>query len=110
MWDLSSLTRDGTHVPCIGRWILSPWTTREVSSAIFFLFILQVTVVAYVVYGYKIFGPVVYLFLWFFWTRHQRNIGTIHPKHGLLWFVIILTYQRLQLIRNEINFLTTKDN
>ena len=65
MWDLSSPTRDGTHVPCIGRRILSHWTTREVSSAVFFLFILQVTVVAYVVYSYKIFGPVVYLFLWF---------------------------------------------
>ena len=24
-WDLSSLTRDQTHVPCIGRWILSHW-------------------------------------------------------------------------------------
>ena len=30
MWDLSSLTRDWTHVPCIGRWILNHWTTREV--------------------------------------------------------------------------------
>ena len=30
MWDLSSLTRDRTHVPCIGRWILNHWTTREV--------------------------------------------------------------------------------
>ena len=26
----SSQTRDGTYVPCIGRWILSHWTTREV--------------------------------------------------------------------------------
>ena len=30
MWDLSSLTRGGTHVPCIGMWILNHWTTREV--------------------------------------------------------------------------------
>ena len=30
MWDLSSLTRDWTRVPCIGRWILNHWTTREV--------------------------------------------------------------------------------
>ena len=28
--DLSSLTRDQTRVPCIGRRILNPWTTREV--------------------------------------------------------------------------------
>ena len=25
----SSQTRDGTLVPCIGRWILTHWTTRE---------------------------------------------------------------------------------
>ena len=30
MWDLSSPTRDGTHVPCIGRWSLNHWATREV--------------------------------------------------------------------------------
>ena len=30
MWDLSSLTRDQTHIPCIGRWILNHWTAREV--------------------------------------------------------------------------------
>ena len=29
-WDLSSLTMDGTRVPCIGRRILNHWTTREV--------------------------------------------------------------------------------
>ena len=32
MRHLSSLTRDGTHIPCTGRWILSHWTTREVSG------------------------------------------------------------------------------
>ena len=30
MWDLSSPTRDGTHVPCTARRILNHWTTREV--------------------------------------------------------------------------------
>ena len=30
MWDLSSLTRVWTHVPCIGRQILMHWTTRKV--------------------------------------------------------------------------------
>ena len=32
MWDLSSLTRDRTHVPCIARWIPYHWTTREVPT------------------------------------------------------------------------------
>ena len=29
MWDLSFPTRDQTHVPYIGKWILNHWTTRE---------------------------------------------------------------------------------
>ena len=29
MWD-SPPTRDGAHIPCVGRQILSSWTTREV--------------------------------------------------------------------------------
>ena len=30
MWGLSSPTRDPSHVPCIARWILYHWATREV--------------------------------------------------------------------------------
>ena len=26
--------RDGTHVPCIGKWILNQWTTREVPGSL----------------------------------------------------------------------------
>ena len=42
MWDLSSLIRDQTHIPCIGRWSLNHGTTRKVSKAIllFLLFLL----------------------------------------------------------------------
>ena len=29
-WDLSFPTRDETPIPCIARWILNHWTTREV--------------------------------------------------------------------------------
>ena len=29
-WDLSSLTRDLTHTPCIGKQVLNHWTTKEV--------------------------------------------------------------------------------
>ena len=32
MWELISLTRDQIHLPCIGRWILNHWATREVST------------------------------------------------------------------------------
>ena len=36
MWHLSSPIKDQTHIPCIGRWILNHWTTREVPILIFF--------------------------------------------------------------------------
>ena len=36
MWDLSSLTRDRTCVPWIGRQIFFHWTPREVPHAFFF--------------------------------------------------------------------------
>ena len=36
MWDLSSPTRNRTCVPCIGKWILNQWTTREVPRITFF--------------------------------------------------------------------------
>ena len=29
-WDLSSLIRDQTHIPSIGRQVLNHWTTREI--------------------------------------------------------------------------------
>ena len=35
MWDLSSLTRDQTHMPCIGNTRLNHWTIREVVRTIF---------------------------------------------------------------------------
>ena len=35
MWDLSSPTRDQTHVPCTGRQILNHWPRREVPSSLF---------------------------------------------------------------------------
>ena len=34
MSDLSCSTRDQTHVPCIARWILNNWTTRNVPQQI----------------------------------------------------------------------------
>ena len=34
---LSSRTRDRTHVPCVGRWILTHWTTREVPINVFYV-------------------------------------------------------------------------
>ena len=43
MWNLSSLTRDGTYVPCIGRQILNHWITREVLQMSLFFSLLKRT-------------------------------------------------------------------
>ena len=32
-WDLRSPTRDQTYIPCIGRWSLNHWTSRDVLQA-----------------------------------------------------------------------------
>ena len=35
MWNPSSSTRDGTYTPCIERWRLNCWTTREVPKSFY---------------------------------------------------------------------------
>jgi len=37
MWDLCSLTRDRTYVPCVATQILNHWTTTEAPKATFFI-------------------------------------------------------------------------
>ena len=39
MWDLSSLTRDQTHVSCVAGQILNHWTTREVPWSGFHIYL-----------------------------------------------------------------------
>ena len=34
IWDLSSLTRDQAHTPCLGRWSLNHWAVSRVPDAI----------------------------------------------------------------------------
>ena len=37
LWDLSALTRDWTHTPCVERQSINHWTTREVPKIQFFI-------------------------------------------------------------------------
>ena len=37
MWDLSSASRDRTHVRCVARWIHNHWTSREKSLGYFLI-------------------------------------------------------------------------
>ena len=55
MWDLSSLTRDQTHTPCIGRWSLNHWTDREVPHLLFFWFCFVLLCVFWIFEFYFIF-------------------------------------------------------
>ena len=41
MWDPSSLIRDQSHTPCIGRQSLNKWTTRDVVSIVSITFLLE---------------------------------------------------------------------
>ena len=34
--NLGSLTRDRTHIPCVGKQILNPWTARQVPQDVYF--------------------------------------------------------------------------
>ena len=59
-WDVeSSWTKDWTYAPCIGRWILNHWTTREVPWS--WIFMLSLTSNIY--HGIKEY-EIVYLFFY----------------------------------------------
>ena len=39
MWDFSSPTRDWTCIPCIGRWSLNHWSTKEIPTYFFWIYL-----------------------------------------------------------------------
>ena len=59
MWNLSSLTRDGSHTPCIGSWNLNYWSFRDVPTSFF-----EDSFAAYVILAWQLFslGPLSILF------------------------------------------------
>ena len=63
MWDHSSPTRDQTCTPCIERWSLNHWTTREVPKSIVFYLIL--------------FGALEFITFWFNWRVCALDCLTI---------------------------------
>ena len=84
-----SWTRNWTHIPCIGRWSLNRWITREVSSLyfyftfdsqitieiIFMYHTLSVSLMSFLIYGCPLFLFASYLFveeasrLWILWIE-----------------------------------------
>ena len=50
-WDLNSLTRERTCIPCIGRQIFNHWTIREVPVLIINTFIIDINTMCFQVSG-----------------------------------------------------------
>ena len=62
MWDPSSVTRDGTHTPLHWRRSLNHWTTKEVPSLTFFLFLVsdnshRLSVIFWFIWDRQVFSP-----------------------------------------------------
>ena len=70
----SSWTRDGAHVPCIGRLISNHWTTREVPPGLIFKFFLNFTYLIFFTFFFfslRIFTPVACKVVGLFcWNKH----------------------------------------
>ena len=82
MWDLSSLARDHTRIPCIGRWTLNHWTSRRVPQHLDFGLPASRTVRKHLLF--KLPSPMVTLL----WQPEQTNTSalliTISPVVGTM--------------------------
>ena len=76
MWDLGSLTKDWTHIPCTGRWCLNHWTTREVPSLLNYFY-----------FSAFFFGPTSYYFTVITWQDGWSNCCKNRIKSVLLAFL-----------------------
>ena len=67
MWDLSSLTRDWTWIPCIAREILNHWTAKEVPVSLFLsLFLCNVLLTCWKTRLYDLYGFPQHVYCWLF--------------------------------------------
>ena len=69
MWYLSSLTRDGIRTPCIRRWSLSHWITREVPNSL---------LERYLVYQLLWF---IFSFMLYAWNKLSWNLRNSKEAH-----------------------------
>ena len=60
-WDLSSPSKVGTQIPCVGRWILNHWATREVPHFLFYITV---------------------------WLLHQRSHASIYQFLQVGWSIL----------------------
>ena len=80
MWDLSSQTRDWTHIPFVGRQILNHWTTRELPAMYLNSFLPALLQPSWVTISVKPFEP----------PPQQLLLCSLHSIHILSVVLIIL--------------------
>ena len=88
MWDLHSLTRGQTHVPCIGRQLLNQWTTREVTRSILVKsawWVYDLSLLAYIHKLLSFFATLKFLF------RHCRISCLVVAESELLVGLVLLS-------------------
>ena len=79
----SSLTRDQTSIPCIGRWGLNHWTTREVLHLVFLLALFSPVLTILILPALR--GCLSYIYS--FWTP-RSSITLFHPTWSLgVWLI-----------------------
>ena len=101
IWDLSSLTRDRTCIPCLGRWIHNHWTTWEVPlSHLHFLcdlfFLSSISVTPFSTEGGKLSGQRVECFVNLFVNfSNLQGFLSLFPLNSFFYFMISLCQSRL---------------
>ena len=93
MWDLSSLTRDRTSVPCIVRQILCHWTTKEVPRVIFLYTVLLMLLILALILPLN--WPLILLDLvichaFFFFNPFKHGPGGNSSESTISLFVVFL--------------------
>ena len=84
MWDLSSPLRDRTRVPCIGRRILTQWTTREVPPLFWSLLPQFSLLLHFCCYSYSFLSELVILRLLSLQGLLRNRLNLFGAKHECL--------------------------
>ena len=88
LWDLSSPTKDQTHIPCIERWSLSHWTMRQAPHFIFLS--IKLTKI-WIPFCNRVWSHFLICGCWHLWRLsppppHCTPQIDIHKKVWMLWY------------------------
>ena len=89
MWDISSPTRDQTHIPCIGRWSPYHWTTSEVWWAVVWVWLrghLSRQLQGNMVYGRSDFGVAMFSSV----SEAYTSVVVSSPAGSIVWILCVV--------------------